>query len=205
MESLLLTLGFVGIIIAIMTPYVKTGGLVAVASLIAYFYLLSVSNWIPILLFTLGLFFIALEIFIPDFGLIGILGAISLVGGLYLTTGDLAAAITDFSVALIITVFVVVFLIRNGYSLRNANKLILQTNLSGTSSDNDNNHQLQIGMTGHAVTPLRPSGKVVFLKDEPPFDVLSTDAHISNGTEVVIDDIQGSKILVRRHFEDYEL
>lgn len=206
MPVILLTLGFIGIIVAIMTPYVKTGGLLSVASLIGYFYYLGVSDWMPIVLFTFGLLFIVLEIFIPDFGLIGILGASSLIGGMYLTTGDLIAAISDFSLALIITIVLVVILIRNGYSLRNANKLVLQTNLGHSTSDGQGeDQQLSIGMVGRAVTPLRPSGKAVFLKDEPAFDVLSADAHISNGTEVIIDDIQGSKILVRRHFDPIDL
>lgn len=206
MASILLTLGFVGIIIAIMTPYVKTGGVVSVVSLISYFYFLSVSNWMPIVLFTFGLLFIVLEIFIPDFGIIGILGAISLVGGLYLTTGDLVTANSDFSLALIITAVLMVVLIRNGYSLRNANKLVLQTNLGHSTADGKGmDEYLKIGMVGRSVTPLRPSGKAVFLKNESPFDVLTSGAHIPNGTEVVIEDIQGSKILVRRHFENYEL
>lgn len=201
MESILLSIGFVGIIVAIMTPLVKLGTFTSIVSLIGYFYFMDVNDWLPIILFTMGLLFIVLEIFIPDFGLIGILGAGSLIGGLYLTTGDLSQAITDFTIALIITVGIVVLLIRQGYSLSNANKLILKSNVGSSSKARERvkkEKAVAPGLTGSAVTPLRPSGKVVFHEDEPAYDVLSAEGHISKGTDVIIDNVQGTKILVRR-------
>ena len=66
METLLLTIGFIGIIFLIMTPWVKTGTVVAIGSLVGYFYCAGVDSWIPIILFVMGLVLMVLEVFIPD-------------------------------------------------------------------------------------------------------------------------------------------
>lgn len=199
MEGLLLGLGFIGIAIAILTPSMKSGTALTIISLSGYFFFVGIANWLPILLFTAGLLLILMEVFIPDFGLIGIIGIVLLVVGLYLTHGDMAQAIQDLSLSVVITAGVVVYLIRKGYSLTNVHKLILTTNVPGrTTQEKVEKTSLEVGMTGEADSPLRPSGKAIFGDDAHAYDVLSVDGHISKGTPVIVDSVRGTKITVRK-------
>lgn len=52
-------------------------------------------------------------------------------------------------------------------------------------------------MVGETLTPLRPSGKVSFNDQTRSYDVLSSGGHIARGTRVVIQEIHGTKIVVR--------
>lgn len=200
METLLLTVGFIGIIFLIQTPWVKTGTVVAIGSLVGYFYFAGVDSWIPIALFILGLVLMILEVFIPDFGLIGMLGISSVALGIYYTVGDVSLMVRDLSVALIVSVILLFILIRNGYSLSNFNKIVLKTNSKETNDreESEAQDQVHVGMVGVASTPLRPSGKASFDGHTISYDVLSSEGHISVDTEIVIQEINGTKIVVRK-------
>lgn len=203
MEGLLLAVGFIGLVLAILTPLTRTGTGVTLLSFAGYFYLVGVETWLPVILFTAGLLLILFEIFVPEFGLAGIIGIVLLIGGLHWTIGDIGDTIRDLSMAVIITAGLVIYLVRKGYSLANVNKLILQTHLQDDTEKEEkaekNVVNLQPGLVGTTKTPLRPSGKVVFDDYQGPnFDVLSTEGHISKDTPVVIEKVQGTKILVRK-------
>lgn len=200
METLLLTIGFIGIIFLVLTPWRKTGTIVAVGSIVAYFYFAGVESWVPIVLFVVGLILIVLEVFIPDFGLLGILGIGSLALGIYYTVGDIGLMVRDLSLALVVSTILIFVLIRNGYSLSNFNKIVL--NASSKQAENveasEEKTEIKVGMVGEAVTPLRPSGKVEFSQEAQAYDVLSSEGHIEVGAKVVISEIRGTKIVVRR-------
>lgn len=119
----------------VLTPRKTIGATISVLSFTGYFYLVGVNSWIPVALFTVGLLLIVLEVFIPDFGLVGISGILSIVLGLYWTLGDLTQTIQDLSIAIVITAAMVVYLIRRGYSLTNVNKLVLQSTDPGSKAN----------------------------------------------------------------------
>lgn len=201
MEGLLLGLGFIGVALAVLTPFAKSGTALTLISLGVYFRLIGIETWLPIILFTAGLLLIVFEIFVPEFGLAGIVGILLLISGLYLTIGDLGQTVRDLSFSVVITSGVVFYLIKNGYSLANVNKLILQTNLQDVSSksDSENNKQpVIVGLEGEALTALRPSGKVVFIDNPQAYDVLSVDGYISKDTSVIVVNVKGTKITVRK-------
>ena len=198
MEGLLLGLGFTGIVIAILTPFVKSGAGLALISIAAYFHFIGIETWLPIVLFTAGLLLIVFEIFVPEFGVAGIAGIILLIVGLYLTIGDFGQTIRDLSLSVVIAAGVIIYLIKNGYSLSNVNKLVLQTNLqSSTNKESVEKESVNVNDEGIAVTPLRPSGKATFGEDASLYDVLSTEGHISKGTAIVVERVTGTKITVR--------
>lgn len=202
MESIILTVGFVGLVIAILTPLTKTGTAITISGFLLYFYLIGLESWLPIILFTVGLFLIILEVFIPDFGIVGILGILSLILGLYWTVGDLGKTIQDLGIAIILTTMIVIYLIRKGYSLENIDKLVLKTDLvssEDTSEKKSESDTIKAGLTGVAKTTLRPSGKAIFSEENGPiYDVLSSEGHISEGTSIIIEKVQGTKIIVRK-------
>ena len=200
METLLLTIGFIGIIVFILTPWTKTGFFTAIASLVGYFYLSGLYSWTPVILFVIGLVLIVMEVFIPDFGLLGILGLVSVAFGLYYTTGDFGMMVRDLSLALVVSVILIIVLVRKGYSFSNLNKLVLQTSSRETKdqAQAEKKAPLEVGMVGEAVTPLRPSGKASFVEHSHSFDVLSSQGHIASGTKIAISEIYGTKIVVRK-------
>lgn len=202
MEGLLLGLGFIGVALAILTPFVKSGTGLTLISLAFYFRFAGLETWLPVILFTAGLLLIVFEIFIPEFGVAGVIGMILLIAGLYLTIGDIGQTVRDLSLSVVITSGVVFYLVKNGYSLANVNKLILQTNLPGSSSTEQEKKEKPVineGVNGTTLTPLRPSGKVVFGDDPTVYDVLSIDGHISKDTEIIVDRVKGTKITVRKN------
>lgn len=199
MEGIILTMVFMGLVIAVMTKYTKAGILLSAASTYAYFQMVDFDHWLPVVLFVAGLFLIMAEIFIPDFGLIGILGFASLVGGLYLTSGDVTQLIQDLSIAIIITACLIIYLLKKGYSIANINRLVLHSTDGGETVYKSDESKIQVGSTGVAETTLRPSGKASFENDDDLYyDVLSTQGHISKGSPIIIEKISGTKISVRK-------
>ncbi len=201
MEGLLLAVGFIGVVLAILTPLSKTGLALTLISFTLYFSVIGVDTWLPIVLFTIGLLLIVFEIFIPEFGLAGALGTVLLLVGLYMTIGDFSTTIRDFSLSVVLTAGVVFYLIHNGYSLANANKLILSTSLHNDKKAETTKKTVQItpGLEGIAQTPLRPSGKVSFGENKKSIvDVLSSDGHISKDTEVIVEKVMGTKVVVKK-------
>ena len=95
MEGLLLAIGFLGIVCALLTRWTKTGTLVTLVSFYFYFDVVGIENWVPLILFTLGLLLIVLEILIPGFGFVGLLGTALVIGGLYYTIGDIFQTVPE--------------------------------------------------------------------------------------------------------------
>lgn len=199
METLLLTISFIGVVFLLLTPWTKTSAIIAIASLIGYLNVVGVDGWTPILLISIGFILIIAEVFIPDFGLLGILGVLSVAWGLYMTTGDFGIMIRDLTIAIISSVIILILLLRNGYSISHLNRFVLNTASKEPFEieESEDKPRLAIGMLGEARTPLRPSGKVKFEQFPLPFDVISNDGHIQSGTKVVIQEIHGNKIVVR--------
>lgn len=202
MEGLILTFIFLGLALAVLTPKKKLGTATSLLAFVGYFTLVGVENWISILLFIVGLLLIILEVFIPNFGFVGISGTLSIIFGLYWTLGDWTQTIQDLSIAIIATTVVIVYLVQRGYSLANVNKLVLHSIVPGTntpSNTHTSDQLIQPGLQGIAQTPLRPSGKVTFENDSTYFDVISSEGHISCGTPIEVEKVFATKILVRRH------
>jgi len=110
----------------------------------------------------------------------------------------------DLSIAVIITGTLIFLLIKRGYSLKNVNKLILNTSNSSQSTkkpESNQNNQILPGLIGVVKTPLRPSGKVDFEdnKEHMTIDVLSVDGHISVGEEVIVETVHGTKVTVKKN------
>lgn len=199
MEGIILTLVFMGLVITIMTSYTKVGISLSVVSTYLYFQVVDFNSWIPIVLFIAGLLLIVAEIFIPDFGLIGILGIASIIGGLYLTQGDFGKIIGDMSIAIVITACLVIYLLKKGYSIANINRFVLFTADDKHKDLENHDRKITVGTQGTSITTLRPSGKASFDTDPNNYyDVLSTQGHISKGTPIVIEKISGTKISVRK-------
>lgn len=197
----LLTIGFIGLVVAALTPRSKTGTAISLVSFVAYFLMNQHDEWYTIIIFVLGISLLIFEVFIPDFGIAGIIGILLIILGLYQTLGDLTQAVRDVSIAFLVSIGLVVVLAKRGYSFDNFSKLVLNTDLNssrGFLSSTD--YSALLGKTGTTLTGLRPTGKAVF--EETIVDVLSEGGSIPKDSEIEVVKVEGSKIVVRRLVEN---
>lgn len=199
-STLLLVIGFVGLILEIFTPGF---GPFAVLSLLGFglFFatVLTVRDqtWLPLILFVLGLMFAVIEMTIPGFGLPGITGIVLIAAGVVFSFESVAVGLQAMSVAIIVTAIVVFFLIRAGIRSPVFDRIRLALNFtekSGYVSTSDKNQF--VGAEGEAITNLRPSGIAELL--DQPVDVITEGEFIPKGDQVTVVRVEGSKIIVRR-------
>ncbi len=86
--SLLLLVGFGGIYFEVRTPGFGLPGIIGISAFALFFgaqYLIGLANWIDVLLVLLGVGLLMVEVLVlPGFGVVGLLGIISMIAGFYL-------------------------------------------------------------------------------------------------------------------------
>ena len=208
-SSLLMTIGMLGIILALRTGGFGVTGGVGVASLALFFWghwLVQLAGWEELLLAGIGVILLALEILvIPGFGFAGVLGIVAILAALVLSlvgTGDrseiilMAAGRVVFSllIALIASLVLLRFLPRLPFGRR----LILETGLGsghnyGSAPDSD---RRWLGKKGRASSTLRPAG-VAEIEGER-VDVVSDGELIDAGQLIEVTRVDGNRIVVRQ-------
>ncbi|APZ48935.1 hypothetical protein BW721_04140 [Jeotgalibaca sp. PTS2502] len=194
---LFLAIGFICLVIMLFTNKFYVFGGLSIISFFIYFILVGTGTWVTFLLFLAGIFLLILEIFIPDFGLIGITGVVLLGLGYLSNQNDLWGSLLDLGLAIVIAVITAYILLKKGYTfLPGKSSLILGTALEknrGYSTAKD--YSLFLGKTGTASTTLRPSGKADI--DGQTLDVVSDGAIIREGSRVQVIHVEGIKIIVK--------
>lgn len=199
-SSLLLTLGFLGLIFEITTPgwgVPGTGGLIALALFFGGRYVTGLAGFEEIGLFILGILLLAMEIFvIPGFGLAGILGIIAVVVSVVLVFGNLQAALTSLFIALSVSIVAIILLwkrIQQGHFWQRLVLSHTESKDEGYSAPADFSHLL--GHEGLTLTPLRPAGTVVI--DGIRYDVVSEGGFIAENSLIEVVLLEGTRIVVR--------
>ena len=207
-SSLLIMVGLLGIFTEIKMGVWGLPGTIAVIALVLFFgsgYILQLASVIEIVIFIVGVILLLIEIFIiPGFGIVGVLGIIMMISGLFLgLIGDFA--LTDrslISVAIIqlAAVFVgtgiFIYLLSKILPKSNIwNRLILQEHSPGKSGYTAKpifDHL--IGVEGIALTDLRPAGSAII--NDQRIDVVTEGDYISHNSVIVVKAVEGSKIVV---------
>jgi membrane-bound serine protease (ClpP class) len=195
---MLLSLGFLGLIIELKTPTFGLAGLAGASSLALFFgshYLVGLAGLEEMILLGAGAVLIAVEVFlIPGFGIAGIAGItavgasifLSLLGG-FATSADLAQAFGVLSVAGIVVVVAAWALIRH---LPRSGRFTRSGLMLGDATRKETGYLSAairselVGAEGVALTDLRPSGTAKFGSER--IDVVSDSTWISIGTPVRI-------------------
>lgn len=199
-STLLLTLGFVGLVVELFTPGFGIGGTISIISFGLFFagnILAGNSQWTSLAVFVTGLILLVIEAIVPGFGLPGISGIILVVLGAILAMGSVTQALMSVSVAIIITTLITLLLIKRGSKSPIFDKIILDIQHKeeeGYVSAKPKDEYL--GKEGIAVTELRPSGIIEI--DGRRLDALSSGNFIQKNTRVKVIKVEGSKIIVRR-------
>ena len=151
---------------------------------------------LSVVLFVAGIALIVLELHIPGFGIVGILGIICLIVDIMITAENLTQGLL--LAAFVIVILVVVFVIFASYTSRGKfpRFLVLRDSAKkedGFSAAEDNS--CLIGKDGTAVSPLRPAGMADI--DGTRMDVVSYGDFIDAGARVVVTEVIGNRIVVK--------
>jgi membrane-bound ClpP family serine protease len=146
-------------------------------------------------LLVLGLLFLLAEVFIPDFGIMGVLGIILFVVGIILTAETFVDVLVLLLILILFAALVVLLVIRSASKGRLSRTLVLKDSLSkekGFSGVED--MKVFLGKEGTALTMLRPAGIGVF--EGVRLDVVTKGAYIEKGTRIKITEVVGRRIVV---------
>lgn len=212
---LLITIGLTAFMAELHNPGTGLGGFVATVCFLLFFwgnYLGGTADWLEILLFAVGMVFILLEIFVmPGVGIFGVGGSImviaSLVMALQTFTGLSSAAqyFAQLRGSLLMVVgagaTVTALIVAMRYYLPKTPHFNRGLVLNPPGAEVGDQPTLAgqfdhfLNEKGVAHTRLTPSGKVRI--GEQLVDVVSEGEFIARGTEVVVSQVQGNRIVVR--------
>jgi membrane-bound serine protease (ClpP class) len=179
--------------------------------------LAGLAGWEGVALVVAGLALIAAEVFIiPGFGIAGVLGAAALVGGLFISligkavvsTADLVRAGTTVGLALGLIAVGALVLLRYLPRTSRLSGLVLRAHVGGARGETDpssagpiaadhaTERESLVGVTGVAVTDLRPAG-IGHLRGAR-VDVVTRGDYITAGELIQVIADEGYRRVVRR-------
>jgi membrane-bound serine protease (ClpP class) len=215
-SSLLMTIGLLGLLVEIRTPGFGFAGGLGLISLGLFFWghwIVQLAGWEEVLLVAAGLVLIGLEVFaLPGFGVAGLAGILLLVGGLALTlvgagatAATLVSALGRVAASLLLALAGGLALLRVLPRLPVGRRLVLgsaMTAAQGYASPPDRD-RTYLGRTGVALSPLRPAGIADI--GGARVDVVSDGSFIEAGAAIVVTDVEGNRVVVRRTSLDRSL
>ncbi len=148
-----------------------------------------------VVMLIVGFALVVVEMYIPGFGVPGILGSLLLVGGV------IALRPTPFQALLISIVIVALLCIALSLCIRSASKGRLSKSkyiLRETSISQEAGNALAyyVGQTGKAMTVLRPAGIGEF--SGVKLNVVSDGEFINAGEAIRVESVEGNRICVRK-------
>ena len=214
-SSLLLTLGFLGLLFEIKTPGWGVGGTISVIFLALFFwghYIVGLANTMDMLLFLIGIILLFTELFITTgFGFVGAGGILCILAGIYLALVKrpvpqfswefnlLNTALYTISGAILTSGAIFTLLLRalpkNKGLLSHLALSFSEKQEEGFNASPVEMHTLT-GKRGVAHTKLRPTGKAMI--DDRLWSVMTDGDFIEKGTEIIVEKVEGNRILVQR-------
>lgn len=209
MSTILIMIGFFGLMAEIKTPGWGLPGTAGVIALILFFgssYILELASIVEILLFIIGIILIALEIFvIPGFGVAGISGIILILASLFLSlTGGLpffdfsiiGSAIIQLAVALGGAFILILLLAKFLPKSTLFNRLVLAEEEKAEKGFVSYPSEKElIDSEGVALTDLRPAGSAEIKGKR--YDVVADWEYIEKGKKVKVLRVEGIKVVVK--------
>ncbi len=197
---ILLSIASIGLIVELYSPGFGVPGMMGLLSLLLFFYghiIAGLAGMESIILLVLGIGLIVAEFFVTG-GILGILGAGSILGSLFMAGYSVGHMSMSIAIAFIVAIVVGVILFRFiGLERGLFRHMILRdqttTELGYVSSIN----RLElIGLEGTTVTPLRPAGTALF--NDERIDVVSEGSFIELDERVKVVKVEGMRVVVRK-------
>ena len=208
-SSILIMIGFFGLIAEIKSPGWGLPGTASIIALALFFgssYILQLASVIEILMFVVGLGLLLLEIFvIPGFGVAGISGIILILASIFLSLVgadpflDIKAvsiAIIQLSVSLLAALIFIFILVRFLPQSNLFKKFILsEEEKSAEGYTSRTNYSELLSAEGVAITTLRPAGTAEI--NGKRVDVVTDSEYIEHGKPIVVTAVEGMRVVVR--------
>jgi membrane-bound ClpP family serine protease len=197
--TVLLLIGIVGIALELLF---FSGGLLALAGIGGFglyflgYYLAGFAGFGDLAVFGIGIVLLILEIFIPSFGILSVLGAICLFGGVLMASSEPREAAISLSIAFVLAIAVVAFAFKYLKHRGTWNRFILKEQLTtekGFTSNPDKSNLF--GSKGEAITPLRPAGTARIEGER--VDVVTDGSFIASGKAIEVVQVEGTRVVVR--------
>jgi membrane-bound serine protease (ClpP class) len=207
-SSMLITLGFLGLLFELRTPGWGVGGSIGLIALTLFFgghLIVHLANWSELLLFGTGVVLLLIELlYIPGFGVVGVLGIGLMVTGLVLSfvgrfpSGqEILGALRLLGLSVITTIVASILILRSLPKRAFWGRILLQT--AETTQEgfraSPAEPESMIGATGTALTLLRPAGTGIFGDHRLP--VVTEGGYVPKGTAIKIVAVEGNRIVVR--------
>jgi membrane-bound serine protease (ClpP class) len=208
-SSILIMIGFFGLIAEIKSPGWGLPGTAAIIALALFFgssYILQLASVIEILMFVVGLGLLLLEIFvIPGFGITGIGGIALILASIFLSLVGadpfmdmhaVSIAIIQLSMSLLVSIILIFVLVRFLPKSNLFKKFILSEEEKATEGyTSRTNFSDLLGAEGIAVTTLRPAGTAEI--NGKRVDVVTDSEYIEHGKPIVVTAVEGMRVVVR--------
>jgi membrane-bound serine protease (ClpP class) len=148
-------------------------------------------------LFAAGIVLLAAEMFVPSFGILGILGIAAIISGVVMAAFDTENALISLGISSVLAVIVVAVVAKMFKRRGIWNKFILRDALNDESGyvSHDSKEHL-FGAVGTAVTPLRPAGTAEFWDEK--VDVVTEGDFIEADCPVKVVKVEGNRVIVKR-------
>ena len=147
-----------------------------------------------------GLILLAIEMFVPGFGVFGIAGIVfSAFSFIYMliVDGSWQKFLYMIGIATIILTIVILVAVRSArFGLISRSPLIQKgTALPEDYGDNDKNYSYLVGKTGKLHTSCKPTGKAEI--DGQLYTVITNGDFIERSTEIYVSNVDGNSIIVK--------
>jgi membrane-bound serine protease (ClpP class) len=216
---LLFIVGVIALYIELSAPGISIGGLIAALCFTLFFwsrFLGGTSGWLEVVLFLLGIGFLAVELFVlPGFGIAGVSGLLLLFASVIMAGQDFAVphsglqmrallqSILVFTGSGCVAIVAVFFLSRYFGTIPLLNRLALHPPAAGehgaaqggAAAPAASYAGVRIGDSGVADSPLRPAGRARFAGNY--VDVVTDGSFVDKGRPVRVIQISGNRVMVR--------
>ncbi len=215
-SGLLMSLGFLALMMELYSPGFGVGGTIGVVLLGAFFgghMIVELAGWEEVLLFAAGLIALGAEVFvIPGFGVAGALGIVLIVSSLVLAltglpastawdVGAIGGAFGQVMLSMVGGVIGMIFVARKLPESTFGRWMVLDTTLSRTKKQSGDGEFVAqpatwdryVGKRGVATTDLRPAGKATI--EDDLVDVVSRGDYIEKGSQIRIVEVEGVRIV----------
>ncbi len=215
--SLLLFVGGFALLFELSTPGATVPGFIAVVCFLLFFwakFLHGTADWLEILLFLGGVACLAIEVFaLPGFGVFGFGGGAMIVASIVLASQTFivptnAYQLRQFPISLMMMVAGTLGGVASVYVIRKFlpdtpyfNRMLLKPPRAEERAELSRREAMVtwdhlLAKRGTTATPLVPAGKVQFGNDL--VDCVSNGDLIAKGTPVVVEEVAGNRVVVRK-------
>lgn len=155
---------------------------------------------IAMILLIVGLVLLMVEVFVPGFGIFGILGCLFSLGGIITkicigTTLTQILIMLSFSIVCIIILFVLLTISARIGIVKRSSFVQDKTSVP-TNFDKVKEYTKLVGKVGFAKSDCNPVGKMSY--NEKTYEVYSTDSFIEKNSKVKVVEVKGDRIYVRK-------